>query len=75
MSGINTDQQTLARIDELETRVAFQEDTISALNDALGQQQRRLMELTRSIEKLHEQIREAREQPLPPDDDAPPPHY
>jgi SlyX protein len=75
MSGLTTDEQTLARIDELETRIAFQEDLINSLNDALGQQQRRLMELTRSIEKLHEQIKETREQPLPAADDEPPPHY
>ena len=63
------------RIDELESRVAFQDDTLHTLNLALGQQQQSILRLERSIEKLLEQLEEAREQPLTPLDEPPPPHY
>ena len=39
-----------ARLDELETRLAFQDDTIQSLNDALGQQQIALDRMRRSLE-------------------------
>ena len=62
------------RIDELETRLTFQDDIVASLNDALAQQQRSIMQLERSIEKLMEQIEESG---YPSTDAAeePPPHY
>lgn len=42
--------QLVRRIDELEMRLAFQDDTIQALNDALSVQQIELDRLRRSLE-------------------------
>ncbi|CAN7649421.1 SlyX family protein [Aquipseudomonas alcaligenes] len=64
------------RINELETRLAFQDDTIQALNDVLVMQQRvverlqlQLAALAKRQEELIGQIGGGG------DDDVPPPHY
>lgn len=64
------------RLDELETRLAFQDDTIQSLNDALGQQQIALDRMRRSLELVAK--RQAEMVTLMPGDtegDQPPPHY
>jgi len=66
----------LARLDELETRLAFQDDTIQSLNDALGQQQIDLDRMQRSLQLVAK--RQSDMASLMPDDAAgeqPPPHY
>ena len=40
------------RVDELESRLAFQDDTIQALNDVIAAQQLELGRLRRSLELL-----------------------
>ncbi|MBO6704340.1 MAG: SlyX family protein [Pseudomonadales bacterium] len=59
----------------LEERMAFQEDTIHKLDDAMADQQKQLLDLTRQIQLLAEQLRKV-EQGLPeaPQDEKPP-HY
>jgi SlyX protein len=63
------------RIDDLESRLAFQDDTIQSLNDVLVAQQRvvdRLQLQMAALLKRHEELVgqfESSEQ------DAPPPHY
>ena len=63
------------RIDALETRVAFQDDTIQQLNDALVAQQERLdrlqAELRELIATLNEGVGDATIKPA----DEVPPHY
>lgn len=64
------------RLDELETRLAFQDDTIQALNDALALQQLELDRLRRSLELLaRRQVDLAASMPGEAADDQPPPHY
>lgn len=62
------------RIDEIEARVEFQEDTIAGLNDALVKQQERLDQLEKLLQSLIERINADAESgdevPEPP-----PPHY
>jgi SlyX protein len=63
-----------ARLEDLETRVAFQEDTIQQLNDALVRQQHRIDQLEASLRMLVEQLQTVEER----DDlleEPPPPHY
>lgn len=66
------------RIIELETRVAFQEETLTQLNDALVSQQKQLFQLQALVHELREELR-ARTEPLeitPRDPrDEIPPHY
>ena len=62
------------RVTELEIKVAFQEDTITQLNDALVAQQGRVDVLERRVDALIETI--ARLQPAAdPTAEEPPPHY
>ncbi len=62
-------------IDELQTRLVFQEDLLQKLDDALGSQQRQLMALNDRISLLMDQIK-MMENPAPDTSrEAPPPHY
>ncbi|OLU24828.1 SlyX family protein [Pseudomonas sp. PA27(2017)] len=68
MSGIEE------RIVELESRQAFQDDTIQALNDALVEQQKLIERLQVQVQALAK-----RQEEVSPysssQDEAPPPHY
>lgn len=65
-----------SRLNDLETRVAFQDDLLEALNTIVAQQQQQLDLMQREIRLLYEQIRT-----LSPSDIAGnseqerPPHY
>lgn len=65
-----------SRVTDLETRLAFQDDTIQALNDVLVEQQRlverlqlQLVVLAKRQEEMQGSLGAADE------DEAPPPHY
>ncbi|QLC74297.1 SlyX family protein [Pseudomonas sp. LPB0260] len=64
-----------ARITELESRLAFQDDTIQALNDELVAQQRVLERVQLQLEALAKRQEEIGGQLDAADDEAPPPHY
>lgn len=65
-----------ARLDDLETRFAFQDQALAELSQAFADQQRR-------IEQLEQMARELREQleiilpslVVPASEETPPPHY
>ena len=61
-------------LEDLQTKLVFQEDLIQKLDDALGSQQQQLMELDRRVELLMDQIR-MMENTIPASPEAPPPHY
>ncbi|KAB7628466.1 SlyX family protein [Alkalilimnicola sp. S0819] len=64
------------RIEDLEVRLAFQEDTIQSLNDTLIAQGEALAELRLALQRVNEQVR--RLQPGEGGGAAehePPPHY
>ncbi|BCD84231.1 protein SlyX [Pseudomonas solani] len=64
------------RINELETRLAFQDDTIQALNDVLVMQQRVVERLQLQLAALAKRQEELIGQfGGGGDDDVPPPHY
>jgi len=64
-----------ARITELETRQAFQDDTIQALNDVLVTQQRALERLQLQMAALLKRQEEMNGQFETFEEDLPPPHY
>lgn len=66
-----------ARIDDLETRLAWQDDLLDSLNETVAAQQKRIAELERHLELLGSRYRDLREtlEHLDPPEDAPPPHY
>jgi SlyX protein len=70
-----SDVKTLSeRIDVLETRLTFQDETIEALNKTITAQWLKIDALTRQVEALSERLREA-EANAPGAANEPPPHY
>ena len=64
------------RIETLETRQAFQEDTIESLNDVIIQQQKDIEKLDLKIEILQERIKQAATSHTEiAGEEPPPPHY
>ncbi len=69
------DANTLGkRIDALEIRMAFQDETIEALNHNITVQWQQIDALTRQLSALNERMREA-EANAPGSHNEPPPHY
>ena len=67
---------TAVRIDELEIRIAHQDQTIEDLNAAITAQWTLIERLERQVERLAERVADAEHsavQPAPVD--RPPPHY
>lgn len=62
------------RINDLESRLAFQDDTIQSLNDIIVRQQH-LDKLSRKVELLNNGHNELLEQWREFEDNTPPPHY
>lgn len=63
------------RVTELETRLAFQDDTLQQLSDELLAQGRLIERLQRQIELLAARQADLAGQIGPAEDEAPPPHY
>ena len=69
-------RQMNERLIELEVRVAFQDQTIQALNEAVTHQQAQLERLTRELVRLRAQLTsQAPALVIPADQEQPPPHY
>jgi SlyX protein len=69
------DLKTLAdRIDALETRLTFQDETIETLNKTITAQWQQIDALTRQVANLGERLREA-ETHMPGAANERPPHY
>ena len=65
-----------ARLIELESRVAFQEESIRSLSDTLQSQQRVIDELRFTLEELRQRLKAINLSPLDGDHPEPqPPHY
>lgn len=62
------------RIDTLETRLAYQDDTIETLNQTITAQWKQIDMLTRQLAQLNERLQEA-EANAPDPANQPPPHY
>jgi SlyX protein len=62
------------RIDVLETRLTFQDETIETLNKTITAQWQQIDALTRQLAELSERLREA-ESNAPGAANEPPPHY
>ena len=66
---------TEERMSRLEEQVAFQEDTIQKLDNALAHQQQQLMAAERKIELLIQQLQEIEVRQPQSTIDEKPPHY
>lgn len=69
-----TDQE---RIAELESRVAFQEETLDKLNDVVSHQELEIEKLTRMVKIINQQMKSLRldDGHFSPENEPPPPHY
>lgn len=64
------------RLTELETCVAFQDDTIKQLSDVIASQQRQIDALTAEIKQLKQQFKELTPAMVASaSEETPPPHY
>ncbi len=64
-----------ARLEELESKVAFQEDTIQKLNEVAIEQDARIHGLETSLRLLVENLRDRATGGEIEPEDEPPPHY
>lgn len=72
----NTTEKLLARMDELETRLAFQDELIETLSDQVAQQELDIRKLWEAKQHLKKQLSEIAPSNLKrEDEEAPPPHY
>ena len=71
---MSDDKELSERIDTLEARVMYQDDTIESLNQAITAQWREIDALKRQIARLGERLEQAQAGTDGPADE-PPPHY
>jgi len=63
-------------IEELQTKVAFQEHTIEALNDALSSQQKQLDDLSFKVRHVIDRVKSIEPSNIAKQsEETPPPHY
>jgi len=63
-----------ARFEILETKVAFQEELIQQLDDAVISQQKQIGEMQQQLKMLRSEFKSLETQ-LPESPESPPPHY
>lgn len=67
----------MERLIDIETKLAFQEDTVQALNDVVCRQQKQIDQLEAQVRRLAERLKQLAEAQTPasPPLDEKPPHY
>lgn len=71
-----TNNDLEARLDELETRLAFQDDLINTLSEQVARQEMDIRELWEAKRLLNKQLKEVSPSNIKPEDEeTPPPHY
>ena len=64
------------RLDELETRLAFQDDVINTLSEQVAKQEMDIRELWGAKRLLHKQLKDVSPSNIKSEqDETPPPHY
>lgn len=76
MTSHTADHQLKQRIDDLECQLAFQEQTINELNDALSQQQLLITRMQDQMKYVVGKVKNLDTSNLAdPSEETPPPHY
>ncbi|SET17101.1 SlyX family protein [Thalassotalea agarivorans] len=71
-----SDRTIQARIDELEAKVAFQDDIIEQLNQEITLHQAQLTAVSEQLKLLASRVKQGSTmQMMKPEDEPPPPHY
>lgn len=74
MSALDTSDER--RLEDLEVKFSFQQDTIESLNDIVTKQWQQIDQLKRQIERIEGRMQEMAEaSPDAPLQEPPPPHY
>ncbi len=69
-------QDISARLDDLETRIAFQDDLINTLSEQVARQELDIRELWEAKKQLNTQLKEMSSSNIrSEEDETPPPHY
>lgn len=63
------------KVEDLESRLAFQEDTLETLNKVVIEQQKEIEKLNSYVRFLKDKIATVEHSISTPDNEAPPPHY
>ncbi len=72
----NEDKKLEVKVNDLECQIAFQEQTIEELNDALSQQQLQLSKIQEQMVFMVSKIKSLNTSNLAdPSEETPPPHY
>lgn len=75
-SGMSETDVLQRQLEQLQSELAFQGDTLQALNDALAVQQQELLTMRRQLELMQQRLREALPAREPGStQEPPPPHY
>jgi SlyX protein len=69
------DKNLIERVDDLESQLAFQEQTITELNQLVAQQNKELSTFKRHLQMLAQRVEQSRDQHSDNPVDEPPPHY
>jgi SlyX protein len=72
---MSTETDLIARIETLETTVAFQEQTIEDLSTALAEHYKQIEALKRELHNLGAALRDVEAHPALAVKEPPPPHY
>ena len=70
-----SDNDLEARIAELETQLAFQDDLLQSLNQVTIRQEEQMLGIIRELKSLREQVAALSSSPGKTNADEPPPHY
>ncbi|MBB5210239.1 SlyX family protein [Microbulbifer hydrolyticus] len=75
--SVEDQQELVARVEELETRLAFQEDTLAQLNDVITSQDAQIRALVGRVKEMTEKYQDLSfevQKGFKPDEEKPP-HY
>lgn len=70
-----TSQPLIDRLDDLEIRFSYQQETIDSLNETVTKQWETLEQLRVHIERLEGRLRDMADWSAEPGNEPPPPHY
>jgi len=75
-AAVMSEKDLETRLDELETRMAFQDDIINTLSEQVAKQELELRELWQAKQLLHRQLKEVSPSNIKSEEEeTPPPHY
>jgi SlyX protein len=72
---MNDAETVNARIEQLETRIAYQEHTIEELNKSVTEQWRQIDALGKQVERMAARLQQIEDNASPRAAEPPPPHY